>query len=152
MDIILCSIDPVKNQLHFAGAKRPLFFISNELDMQSESTAKINTYTLGNQYLYKIKGTVKSVGSTITSNTFQEHTITFRENDLIYLSSDGFCDQFGGLKGKKYNIKRFIKLLLQLKDKTPSTQEDELKSAFLNWKGNTDQTDDVTVFLMKLSA
>ena len=63
----------------------------------------------------------------------------------IYLSSDGFPDQFGGPKGKKYMSLKFKKLLLQLSNEATAQQNEKLQKEFEDWKGNYNQIDDVTV-------
>ncbi len=149
MDIALCAVDYDKKTVTFAGAKRPLYYMSDQLVIQPTSAAQINEYKIEKESLYRIKGSLWSIGQKETSNSITEHQIQFKEEDVMYLSSDGFCDQFGGFNGKKYNAKRFVHLLNNIKGKNPQMQEMELKQSFEEWKGTNEQTDDVTVFFVK---
>ena len=65
--------------------------------------------------------------------------------DKIYLSSDGFQDQFGGENDKKFLSKNFKKLIEDISEKSMSEQIKDLENAFRSWKKNTPQTDDVVV-------
>ena len=68
----------------------------------------------------------------------------------IYLFSDGFADQFGGPKGKKFKYKPFKHLLLENADKPMVEQKENLEKTFTEWKGNFEQVDDITVLGIKI--
>ena len=67
------------------------------------------------------------------------------KGDTLYLYTDGYADQFGGPKGKKFKYKPLNDLLLAISDKELQEQKDILQSAFEGWKGNHEQVDDVCV-------
>ena len=71
--------------------------------------------------------------------------ISIKENDSIYLYSDGYIDQFGGPENKKFMIKRFKEYLLKINDYPMLKQKELLIETFNTWKGISDQTDDVLV-------
>ena len=127
MDIALCKLDLRKNIVEYAGAFNPLFHIRD---------GKLTEYKPDSQPIGVYSG---------EGILFTNHKIKLKPNDMIYISSDGYPDQFGGPKGKKFLKRRFVELLLKISDKSINVQEKTLKSAFENWKGEEDQIDDVCV-------
>ncbi len=79
------------------------------------------------------------------SRKFSKHTIKFETGDSFYMTSDGYADQFGGEKGKKFMARRFSELLKSIKSKPMSEQEAILEQTFENWKGSYQQVDDILV-------
>ena len=67
------------------------------------------------------------------------------KGDVVYLFSDGFADQFGGERGKKYMTGKFKKFLLSISEMSIEQQEYLVKVEFTNWMGDNDQIDDVCV-------
>jgi serine phosphatase RsbU (regulator of sigma subunit) len=67
------------------------------------------------------------------------------KGDTIYIFSDGYADQFGGERGKKYKSKNFKEYLISIQDKSMLDQRELLLQEFLDWKGNLEQLDDVCV-------
>ena len=81
----------------------------------------------------------------VKDESFMQHTIELKQNDTIYIFSDGFADQFGGEKGKKLMTKKFREILLSIQSKTMAEQHIFLENYFEQWKGINDQVDDVLV-------
>ncbi len=132
MDVGFCSIDISKMELKFAGAHRPL-------------------YVLRDNSLIEIKGDNLSIGGKAMENKkYTNNNIKLKKNDAIYLFSDGFTDQFGGEKGKKYSSKRFKNTLLSIQDLNMEEQEIYLKKTIFDWKGNLDQVDDICILGIKI--
>ena len=125
MDIALCAIDYASNILHFSGANNPLYIIRKGM-------------------LIEIKGDKKSIGNA-SGYEFTNHIIPLEKNDMIYLFSDGYADQFGGVKGKKFMYKKFKTLLASIAEKNVAEQQIIIENTFLNWKGDTFQVDDICV-------
>ena len=71
-------------------------------------------------------------------------------NDCIYTFTDGFADQFGGPKGKKFRYKQFEETLLKNVNDTFSVQKNKLSTAIENWKGDLEQVDDILVIGVKI--
>ncbi len=90
------------------------------------------------------------IGKGLAMNSFVTHKINLRINDVLYLYTDGFADQFGGEKGKKFKRKKLNDLLLSISDKDVKLQGEFLKTNFINWKGLLEQVDDVCVVGIKL--
>ncbi len=85
----------------------------------------------------------------ITAFTSKEYQLT--GNETIYLFSDGYADQFGGPKGKKFKYKNLQKLILDSQTLTFDEQKEKAKETFLDWKGSYEQTDDVLLIGFKFA-
>jgi hypothetical protein len=87
-----------------------------------------------------------------TSKPFTNHIIPVAKGDTIYIFTDGFADQFGGERGKKFKYKPFKELLLSLHDLPLDEQHDALDAHFEAWRGQLEQVDDVCVIGTRISA
>ncbi len=134
MDISLCSYDVKKKELEFAGAHNRLFLVRKKSD---------------NPQVDEIKGDKQPIGLFDDPKPFTNHKIKLEPGDCIYLSTDGFPDQFGGPRGKKFMYKRFKELLESLHGHMMDTQKGILKQEFESWRGEEEQLDDVCVLGMK---
>ena len=76
---------------------------------------------------------------------FTHHELKLEKGDTVYIFSDGYPDQFGGKKDKKFMMKNFKKLLLSIQDKTMNEQKEILETTMAEWKGDTEQVDDILV-------
>ncbi|WP_375579291.1 tetratricopeptide repeat protein [Marivirga tractuosa] len=132
LDIGLVLLDPKGKKLEYTGAKIPLYiYQNNKLEI--------------------IKADRNSVGSTQQSEkSFTKQEISYKEGAMIYMSSDGFQDQFGGKENKKYMKSNFRKLLSRIPEKNIQEQQDLIEEAFIRWRGNNPQTDDILVIGLKL--
>jgi serine phosphatase RsbU (regulator of sigma subunit) len=127
MDIGFCSIDLNSMELDFAGAHRPLYLIRNK-------------------EFIEIKGDNLSIGYHCPENAeFKNHNIKLFKNDTLYMFSDGYTDQFGGDKGKKFSTKRFKDTLLSIQHLSMDKQENYLKTTLNEWKKDLAQVDDICV-------
>jgi tetratricopeptide (TPR) repeat protein len=130
MDISLAVIE--KNKVKWAGANNPLWYIQNG-------------------ELKEVTPDKQSVGQNEISKPFTSHCIDLIKDDSFFLLTDGFADQFGGEKGKKFKYKQLKELLLSLLSLNPSEKEERLNIAFNRWRGSLDQVDDVCIIGIKLS-
>lgn len=131
MDIALCAIDKKNMKLFFSGANRDLYlFRNNELIIIEANHTAI-------------------AGITEDNYCFKNHEIDIQKEDVIFLSSDGYADQFGGVKGKKFMIKNFRKILLQNHKLPMSEQKELLMQTLEEWKGSYQQVDDILVVGMR---
>jgi serine phosphatase RsbU (regulator of sigma subunit) len=135
MDIALISIHKNTNIVEYAGALRPLWLIKS-------GAAEVEEYKADK---YSIGGTASK-----DERVFTNHTIQVGKGDSVYLSTDGFADQFGGEKGKKFMTRRMKDLLISMANKPMSEQKVILLDAFSEWKQKRDQVDDVLVVGIKL--
>ncbi len=151
MDICLCSIDTNSKVIRFAGAKRPLYLITKKNNFKPINV--VNNYSeliQEENALYEIKGNNCSIGAEYPVFHVEEQVFEFSKGDIIYLSSDGYVDQFGGESDRKFKPKRLKDILLSIQDKSMSEQKDTLVEEFQNWKGDKEQIDDVTILGIKL--
>jgi PAS domain S-box-containing protein len=126
MDISLCAVDKGSGKLEFAGAMRPLILVQNE-------------------EVVEIKGSKFPLGFFDYKKEFGLHEVQLQPGDMIYLSSDGYCDQFGGDRNKKMNRKAFKELLQSIASMNGEEQEAFLEYAHKNWRQEEEQTDDILV-------
>jgi len=82
--------------------------------------------------------------------SFDLFKLDYKENDVLYLYTDGFPDQFGGEKGKKFKLKQLQERLLANNDIVIKEQGSLLEKIFNEWRGNFEQVDDVLVIGIKL--
>ena len=133
MDIALCRINKDEKSIEFAGANNPLWiFDKDEIESQ------------------KIKGCKQPIGRFLTQKPFKGKTIPVKKGNILYLFTDGFADQFGGKRGKKYKYKPFNNLLSKIKEQKMSDQLNSIESEFETWKDDFDQIDDVCVLGIRL--
>ena len=81
---------------------------------------------------------------------FELKSISVQKGEMIYLLSDGFADQFGGPKGKKFKYKQLQELLLSIADKPTLVQKEQLNKSLLTWKGPLDQVDDILIIGIRI--
>ncbi len=82
---------------------------------------------------------------------FKLHVLTLKSNDTLYLFTDGYADQFGGPKGKKFKYNHLFELLTSLNDVSFTEQKRILDATIMEWKGNLDQTDDILIIGLKVA-
>lgn len=129
MDIALCAIEG--NVLHYAGALNPLWIIRNGEVIET-------------------KANKQPIGKFDNPQQYTTHTFELQKGDSIYIFSDGYIDQFGGEKGKKFKSRSFRELLISIQDKSMEVQKTILDEAFENWKGNLEQIDDVCIIGVRI--
>ena len=132
MDVALCVMDKKLKQMHFAGALRPLIQIRNN-------------------ELTRIKSGYSPVGGfSGVESKFETHQIKLQKGDVFYIYSDGFADQFGGERHKKYMTKKFRNFLLSISKFPMQEQHGLVEKEFFSWKGDMEQVDDVLVLGFKV--
>ena len=132
MDIALIIIDLESNMLQFSGAHNPLYIIRNKK-------------------LQEVKADKMPIGISARYNKpFRNHKIQLDKDDMLYIFSDGYMDQFGGETRKKFGFRRFRELLLEIHLKPVDEQREILDKTFIAWKGNYDQIDDIMVMGIRI--
>jgi len=134
MDISLCGINILTNKMQWSGANNQLLYIKNN-----------------GKELLEIKADKQPIGKTEYPKSFTSHILELQKGDIIYLMTDGYPDQFGGDKGKKYKYKQLEDLLLANSNKPLEEQKNILSQSFDNWKGALEQVDDVTIIGIKIN-
>lgn len=133
MDISLAVINIKTKQINWAGANNPLWIIRKDSDELEEFRAD-----------------KQPIGKYPSSKPFTSHDIKFNKGDIIYLMTDGYPDQFGGPKGKKYKVENLKALLMSIREVEVELQPYKLKQTFAHWKGEMEQIDDVCIIGIKL--
>jgi len=133
MDMSLCKYNPKTKTVEFAGAYNSLIHVSED-------------------ELVTIKGDSQPVSVHYAKRkSFTKKEIKVMKGDMLYLSSDGFQDQFGGLKDKKYMALKFKSFLKKISVNTSQEQLSLLKDEFNSWKGDSEQIDDVCVMGIRIT-
>jgi ligand-binding sensor domain-containing protein/serine phosphatase RsbU (regulator of sigma subunit) len=128
MDIGIISYDKTKNEILFAGALRPLIVVHKGMLSKVDS----DRFPIG--------------GSQDTRDMkFSMHRFSVEPGDTLYMFSDGYADQFGGVKGKKFMMKNLISKLQSIQDLSMHQQSAALEHTFEEWKSGFQQVDDVLV-------
>lgn len=129
MDIALCSLKG--HQLQYAGANNPLWICRNG-------------------EILITKPDKQPIGSFRSSNPFTTHFVDLQKGDIVYIFSDGYADQFGGEKGKKYKAAKLKELLLFNNHLEMEKQKEVLENSFEEWRGNLEQVDDVCIIGVRI--
>jgi tetratricopeptide (TPR) repeat protein len=149
MDISLCALNTETNELSFSGANNPLYIISDDIAYyQSFETGK--ELIQNNKILTVFEADKQPIGKFENSTPFTTKKIRLKKGDTVYVFSDGYADQFGGEKGKKFKASQFKELLLSIQEETMENQRKIIDQAFENWKGNLEQIDDVCIIGVRL--
>jgi serine phosphatase RsbU (regulator of sigma subunit)/Tfp pilus assembly protein PilF len=131
MDIALCSLNG--SILKYAGAHNPLWIIRN-----------------GASEIEEIKADKQPIGTFLEAKPYVTHEIELNEGDAFYIFSDGYADQFGGERNKKFKSVNFKKLLISIQDKSMEEQKAKIDQVFEEWKKDIEQLDDVCVIGVKI--
>ena len=143
MDMAIISINHETNVVQFSGANNPLYILANNelADLQPLD---------GFENFYEIKPDKMPIAIYEKMDNFSVHEIQLEKGDVLYMFSDGYADQFGGPKGKKFKYKPFKRLLSENRDKPMNEQQELLNNAFETWRGDLEQIDDVIVLGVKI--
>jgi serine phosphatase RsbU (regulator of sigma subunit) len=126
MDIGLCVIDKKRRNIKYAGAFFPLYLVRN------------NSLT-------EIKGDKIIIGMNPEDLPYTDHELQLFEDDILYIFSDGYVDQFGGTENKKFMYRRFRYLLLKIHRFPVKAQKSILEETIKTWMGKNEQVDDIMV-------
>jgi serine phosphatase RsbU (regulator of sigma subunit) len=126
MDVGLCVIDKKRKKIDYAGAFFPLYIIRDNS-------------------LIEIKADKLIIGMNPDGIEYTDHEIDIMEDDIFYLFSDGYVDQFGGTENKKFMYRRFRYLLLTIHRFPVNDQKAILDENIKTWIGRNEQVDDILV-------
>ncbi len=147
MDISLAAINKKTLKCHWAGANNPLWIIRKDSeDLFSDDPEEI---------IEEIKGDKMPVGIYIKMEKYTNHELQLDKGDILYLFSDGYSDQFGGMEKKKFNKKSIKKLLAESKDLPLPEQKAIIETALNEWQNpqqgvSFDQIDDIVFIGIKI--
>jgi len=127
MDISICCINKNKQELSFTGARHAMYAFKDELK--------------------KIKGDSYSIGGSQQQDTklFTSQKIRYEKGQRFYFLTDGYCDQNGGIKNKRYSSSKFETLLTSIQQLNMAEQKLKIETSFEDWRGTFNQRDDVLV-------
>ncbi|HEY6159656.1 MAG TPA: tetratricopeptide repeat protein, partial [Bacteroidia bacterium] len=132
MDIALCCFDFKGKKMEFAGANRPLFHVRK---------GKLTEY----------RPTKASIGGfTGDEQAYENHVIDIEKDDMVYIFTDGYADQFGGPEGKKFMTKNLKELIVEVSVHHPREQEKIFVDHFKKWKGDREQVDDLLLIGVRI--
>ena len=132
MDMALCVIDTSAMKIQYSGAYNPLYIIRNSDLMEF----KPDKMPIG---IHRDK-----------NDPFSNNEINIEIGDALYMFSDGYVDQFGGTKQKKFMTKNFKELLIRINKKPMKEQRDILDNTIQEWMGDVEQIDDILVLGLRI--
>jgi ligand-binding sensor domain-containing protein/serine phosphatase RsbU (regulator of sigma subunit) len=132
MEAIICSFEP-SGKVIFAGAGRSLYVVRNQV---------LTEYSGGSVAIGGMQDALNAA--------YEEYPIDVNKDDMLYLTSDGFADQFGGEKNRKFSSKRMRELFTRIASLDIAKQEETLAGEMQNWKGDSMQIDDMLVIGIKI--
>ncbi len=135
MDMSLCTINPKLKRFQFAGAKNNLYVMQGD----KLKVLKANRHSVGGRPL-RMNSHVE----------FSSYDFMYDKNTSIYMMSDGYIDQFGGIHNQKFNSHRFKSLLLENRNLPMQEQKVLIQKRFEQWRGEEEQVDDILVMGVKL--
>jgi serine phosphatase RsbU (regulator of sigma subunit) len=155
MDISICIINNETYEVQYSGAFNPIYIISENEIITNNSNSIIKKYentsqTQTNVCLYEHKADKMPISFYIKMQNFNTYSFKLKKNDIIYLFSDGYPDQFGGDKNKKFTYSQFKNILLNISQKPMYEQKLILDNTLKNWMGNAPQIDDITILAYKI--
>lgn len=145
MDCAICVRDVNSNKIEFAGAKSSVIVAGKNLVKRQEYTGGL--IKVLNDDFIEIIGDGIPVGYVEgkQESLFTKRTINLHKGDAFYMCTDGFKDQFGGPRDKRYTSMRFKQLLYSYSIHPMTEQGKLLEKTFEEWKGNAEQTDDISI-------
>ena len=151
MDIAICTLNYKNKTIKYAGAKRPLYFVSNKLEtiQINKDRLKVIENNKGDK-LFEFRGDRLSVGANVSNFYTREQHFKFDDGDKVYLSTDGLVDQYGREHFKRFKSRHLKELLLSLKNESMDSQNQIIHQTLSKWKGDNEQTDDMAIFGIKL--
>ncbi len=132
MDASICALDVESGQLQWAGANNPLWLIRK-----------------GEEFT-EIKADKQPVGRSDVRHPYTNHSFQLQKGDVIYLITDGYADQFGGEKNKKFQKAKLKDLLFSLHQLPMDEQRNKLYETFISWRAGNEQVDDVCIIGVRI--
>lgn len=144
MDASLCSLNTKTNVLQYSGANNSIYIIRDSEHPIVDTKGEI-VLVKKIAILNEIKATRRPIGKSDNPISFKNHEIQLEKGDTLYLFTDGFPDQFGGNKGKKYMYKTFKRFLISIQNLPIEQQGTRLKLEYDNWAADNEQVDDICI-------
>jgi serine phosphatase RsbU (regulator of sigma subunit) len=133
MDISYVQVDLEKRKAQWAGAHNPIWILRHD-----------------SMEIVEVKADKQPIGKFDYGKPFTNHEIDLNPGDCLYMFSDGYADQFGGEKGKKFKAATMRDLFISMKDVPMEIQKERINRAFEDWKNTLEQVDDVCVMGIRI--
>ncbi|CAG5087829.1 tetratricopeptide repeat protein [Parvicella tangerina] len=147
MDIALCSL--AGNKLKYCGANNPLWVMRKTEHLTTEQKEHRSTVVQDDVAIIEFKGNKQPVGLYEGMTDFNQTEVDLFSEDVLFIFTDGFADQFGGERNKKLMYKPFKRLLIDIRTLEMESQKEKLSTFFKEWRGDNEQVDDVCVIGVK---
>jgi len=148
MDIALCAFK--ENKVTYSGANNPLWIVRKTDLITEDQKQERSTIIQNESSIIEYKSNKQPIGLYAGMKAFTQQEIELYSGDCLYFFTDGFADQFGGEKGKKFKYKPFKRLLIEMHIQPMTDQAQLIFDTFENWKGDIEQVDDVCVIGIKI--
>lgn len=149
MDITIVKLKD--NILSCSGANNPIYIVRNVANVELSMDGLEESVRTKTHILYKVKTDKTYIGENKLDN-YTQVDVKLEKGDSFYMITDGYADQFGGSKNKKFMYKKLQRLLLSMQSMSMLEQKDKLKSSLENWMGDNEQVDDITILGKKIGA
>jgi serine phosphatase RsbU (regulator of sigma subunit) len=143
-------IESISNDGHQDGMDGILLCIDKATSQTTYAAANNEPILISDNNIIELPKDKMPVGKGEKTESFTLFTINANKGDTLYLYTDGYADQFGGPKGKKFKYKQLNELLLSINNKSMEYQKKELNSVIENWKGDLEQVDDILIIGLKI--
>lgn len=152
MDMALCVMNPGAMQMKFSGAYQNCWILASVDSLQKRNHPDLNAtvHQVNDFAILELKGERRGIGRSSLASVFSAQTIELAKGDMIVLATDGYQDQFGGPKNKKFMVKELRNLVLQQAGASPDQIVNTLDTTLKDWMATTDQVDDVCVFVVRV--
>ena len=150
MDIALAVFNTKKHELRFAGAYNPIYIIRDKTKEAEKTMFPYFSMESSSHQLFEVKGDKQPIAIHSMETAFNTSTVQLKKGDTLYMFSDGFVDQKGGTKSKKFLSKNFKSLLLDIQSLSMEEQKNHLGASFDDWKKGMEQIDDILVMGIRI--
>lgn len=148
IDLSICVINYEEYSFQFSGANRQMVMVRN--NRHPEPAGYFEKSSLKSSSAFSFKGTKNTIGFNYNKSNFINHKIDFHLGDTFYIFSDGYGDQFDAQNKKKFMVHRMKNEFLKINDLAMNEQKKHLLELHENWKGETNQTDDILIIGLKM--
>lgn len=151
IDAVFCEFDEMNSTLKYVSAMRPLLIVRDNKKSLEINNITIEPIIVGDySSIYVLNGGRKEISIDHNVEEFQINEVEILPEDIFYMYSDGYTDQIGGYRNKRFTKKQFYSNLLSMHGKNMTSQKMELYNLYADWSMNYEQTDDILIVGIKL--
>ncbi len=149
MDLSFAIIDSDSGEMQYSGAYNSIYIIRKKETEAGIEKSDLITMESATHQLIEIKGDKQPIAIYSNEKAFKTNLVKLKHYDTLYMTSDGYPDQIGGPRSKKFMIKKFKELLLTIQVESMDNQKKILDKTINDWKQGVEQLDDILVFGIK---